>query len=125
MARAKLELFDDSLVRLAGFAKALAHPARLRILRQLSGTRETGCMELVDRLPLSQPACSRHVAELLRVGLLKSRESGNRVFLRINTAALEQFCRSMHATLLHRPKPQKTQAAAAARPRRNTSPRSA
>lgn len=34
---AKLEAFEASVVDLAAFAKALAHPARIRILRQMAG----------------------------------------------------------------------------------------
>jgi DNA-binding transcriptional ArsR family regulator len=60
MPVAKLEAFEKPLVELAGFARALAHPARIRILGELAGRGEVACMEIVNALPLSQPACSRH-----------------------------------------------------------------
>jgi DNA-binding transcriptional ArsR family regulator len=100
VARAKLEKFDPRLVGLAAFARALSHPARIAILRQLIPGRETPAMTIVKSLPLSQPACSRHLAELVKAGLLKSRDSGSHVYYRIEQSNLDQFCREM-AAILH------------------------
>ncbi len=99
MPLAKLEAFDKTSVGLSAFAKALAHPARIRILRFLAGKGEVPCMDIVAALPLSQPACSRHVNELRKAGLLKSRVSGSNVLFRIDDAALKRFCRTMNETL--------------------------
>ncbi len=99
MARAKTEVFDEDLVGLAAFAKALAHPARIQILRHLADSGEQPCMEIVNRLPLSQPACSRHVNELLRVGLLESRSVGTQILFRIRKQALKTFCTMMNQAL--------------------------
>jgi ArsR family transcriptional regulator len=99
MPVAKLEAFEKPLVSLAGFAKALAHPARICILRYLAGKGELACMDIVAALPLSQPACSRHINELRKAGLLKSRSRGNKVFFRLDQSALERFCQAMNATL--------------------------
>jgi DNA-binding transcriptional ArsR family regulator len=99
MAKAKTEAFERRLVDLAGFSRALAHPARISILRQLAGGKEVACMQLVAGLPLSQPACSRHINELLKSGLLKSRTRGNHVFFRLDESALRRFCDSMNKTL--------------------------
>lgn len=99
MPVAKLEAFEETSVELAAFAKALAHPARICILRHLAGKREVPCMEIVAALPLSQPACSRHVNELRKAGLLKSRAHGNNVFFRIDESALGRFCQAMNETL--------------------------
>lgn len=99
MARAKLEVFEKRLVDLAGFARALSHPARIRILRLLAGRGEVACMEIVADLPLSQPTCSRHINELLKAGLVKSRHRGNHVFLRLDQAAMRRFCDTMNRSL--------------------------
>lgn len=99
MPVAKLEAFEKPLVGLAVFAKALAHPARICILRFMSGKGEVACMDIVAALPLSQPACSRHINELRKVGLLKSRSRGNNVFFLLDQSALERFCQAMNATL--------------------------
>jgi len=99
MARAKTEVFDDRLVELAMFAKALGHPARIEILRHLAATGEQPCMSIVAELPLSQPACSRHINELLRVGLLESRAAGVQILFRIRKQALKAFCTRMNQAL--------------------------
>ncbi len=99
MARAKVEVFGAGSAKLAGFAKALAHPARIEILKILAASGEKPCMEIVGGLPLSQPACSRHINELLRAGLLKSRAYRNQIFFRIDESALKGFCEAMSAAL--------------------------
>jgi DNA-binding transcriptional ArsR family regulator len=99
MPLAKLEVFDTTSVRLAAFAKALGHPARICILRFLAGRGEVPCMEIVAALPLSQPACSRHVNDLRKAGLLKSRVSGSNVLFELDESALNQFCQSMNHAL--------------------------
>lgn len=99
MPVAKLEAFEKSSVGLAAFAKALAHPARICILRHLSGKGEVPCMDIVAALPLSQPACSRHINELHKAGLLKSRARGTNVFYQLDEAALGRFCQAMNSAL--------------------------
>jgi len=99
MPVAKLEAFEKSSVDLAAFAKALAHPARICILRYLAGKGEVPCMGIVTALPLSQPACSRHINELRKAGLLKSRVHGSNVMFQLNEAALSRFCQTMNRTL--------------------------
>jgi DNA-binding transcriptional ArsR family regulator len=99
MPLAKLHAFDGSTVGLAGFARALSHPARIHILRFLAGKGEVPCMDIVAALPLSQPACSRHINELRKAGLLKSRVRGSNVFFRIDDTALKRFCKAMNETL--------------------------
>jgi DNA-binding transcriptional ArsR family regulator len=104
MPLAKLEAFEQESVDLAAFAKALAHPARIQILQHLAGRGEVPCMDIVAAVPLSQPACSRHINELRKAGLLKSRVRGSNVFYRIDGSALERFCRGMNKAL--HPSPQ-------------------
>ena len=99
MPVAKLEVFEEPAVALAAFAKALAHPARIRILSHLAGKGELPCMEIVANVPLSQPACSRHINELRKAGLLKSRASGSQVLFRLDEAALKRFCQTINDAL--------------------------
>lgn len=99
MPIAKLDAFEKEAVDLAAFAKALAHPARIRILQYLAGRGEVPCMDIVAAVPLSQPACSRHINELRKAGLLKSRTHRSNVFFEIDVSALERFCQNMGRTL--------------------------
>lgn len=99
MPQPKLEDFDAGLVELSSFARALSHPARIAMLRLLGKQAEIAAMDIVRELPLSQPACSRHLRELVAVGLIKPRISGSHVFYQLEAQALDRFCQAMSKTL--------------------------
>jgi len=61
----------------AAVAKALAHPARVRILRILA-RRSCICGELVDELPLAQSTVSQHLKVLRSAGLIAGTVDGPR-----------------------------------------------
>ncbi|MEN6534147.1 MAG: metalloregulator ArsR/SmtB family transcription factor [Bryobacteraceae bacterium] len=79
---------DDELALLA---KAVAHPARLRILRLLSRREAQGCSQIVGELPLAQSTVSEHLRILKESGLIRSREEGARVEYCINSPVLRRF----------------------------------
>jgi ArsR family transcriptional regulator len=64
---------------LALFAKALAHPARVRILRILLERRACLCGEIVAELPLAQATVSQHLKILKEAGLVRGEINGPRV----------------------------------------------
>lgn len=70
MAKAKKEEFTKSEVQLSELAKALAHPARIRILNILFENNICMTGDIVDLLPLSQSTVSQHLLELKKVGLI-------------------------------------------------------
>jgi ArsR family transcriptional regulator len=49
---------DEELAKLA---KAIGHPARVRILRMLSRKEARVCSQIVDELPLAQSTVSEHL----------------------------------------------------------------
>ena len=53
MGLSKTGTFTASDKRLARYAKALGHPARVAILRLLASKRNCICGDIVDELPLS------------------------------------------------------------------------
>ena len=55
----------------ARFAKALAHPVRLTILKYLSNESCCFTTDLVDVLPLAQSTISQHLKELKEAGLIQ------------------------------------------------------
>jgi ArsR family transcriptional regulator len=63
---------------LAMLAKALAHPARVRILRLLLA-KDACCGEIVDELPLAQATVSQHLKVLKEAGLVVGEIEGPRV----------------------------------------------
>ncbi len=64
---------------LAGFAKAIAHPVRVRILRMLARKEARMCSHIVDELPLAQSTVSEHLRILRNAGLVQANENGPRV----------------------------------------------
>lgn len=83
---------------LAAFAKAIAHPARVQILRILERRTRCACGEIVEELPLAQSTVSQHLKVMRDAGLLSADIDGARVCYRIAPAALRRF-RSLIAAL--------------------------
>jgi ArsR family transcriptional regulator len=59
-------------------AKALGHPARVRILRLLLSRDACYCGELVEELPLAQATISQHLKVLKQAGLVTGEIDGLR-----------------------------------------------
>ena len=72
---------DEELAKLA---KAIGHPARVRILRMLSRKEARVCSQIVDELPLAQSTVSEHLRILKEAGLVRSSQDGPRVGYCIN-----------------------------------------
>jgi DNA-binding transcriptional ArsR family regulator len=65
--------------RLAKYAKALAHPARIAILQFLAKKQSCMCGDIVEELPLSQSTVSQHLKELKEAGLITGEIDGAKV----------------------------------------------
>jgi ArsR family transcriptional regulator len=76
---------------LAGFAKAIAHPMRVRILRMLAKKEARMCSHIVDELPLAQSTVSEHLRILRSAGLVQANENGPRVSYCIVPSALKRL----------------------------------
>ena len=76
MALNKRDLFEEDEVFLANMAKAIAHPARIRILKILAERNTCICGEIVEILPLAQATVSQHLLELKKAGLIQGTVSG-------------------------------------------------
>lgn len=87
MGRSKNTSFGARENRIADFAKALAHPARVAIIDFLAKQNACVCGEIVDHLPLSQATVSQHLAELKRAGLIKGAIEGPKVCYCLNRKA--------------------------------------
>ena len=84
MGLSKTEEFTLRDVKLAAYAKALAHPARIAILRILLKKNTCICGDLVNELPLSQSTISQHLKELKSAGLIKGEIEGAKTCYCIN-----------------------------------------
>ena len=81
--------------RIANFAKALAHPARVAILRILLKKESCYCGDIVEEMPLSQSTVSQHLKELKEVGLIQGEIDGKRVCYCIDPKEWELAKRSI------------------------------
>ncbi len=68
--------FSSKDVKLAEMAKAMAHPARVAILRELARRGTCICGEIVKVLPLAQSTVSQHLKELKNAGLIRGEVEG-------------------------------------------------
>ena len=79
MGLAKTEEFTVKDNKIAMYAKALAHPARIAILQLLIKKQACICGDIVEELPLSQSTVSQHLKELKAAGLIKGDIDGAKV----------------------------------------------
>lgn len=79
MGTTKSEEFTIKDNKIAKYAKALAHPARVAILQLLIKKQACMCGDIVDDLPLSQSTVSQHLKELKEAGLIKGDIEGAKV----------------------------------------------
>jgi len=88
MAVSKKEEFTQEEIWLSDVAKALSHPARIKILKMLN--EMSACMvgSLVDKLPLAQATVSQHLKELKRVGFIDGEIDGPKVCYCVNNKEL-------------------------------------
>lgn len=81
----------DANDELAMLAKAIAHPARVQILRIL--VRKSGCIcgDIVDEMPLAQSTVSQHLKVLKDAGLIRGDVDGPRVCYCVEPHALRRL----------------------------------
>lgn len=79
MGATKSYEFSAKENKLAKYAKALAHPARIAILQFLVKQQSCMCGDIVEELPLSQSTVSQHLKELKEAGLIKGEIEGAKV----------------------------------------------
>jgi ArsR family transcriptional regulator, arsenate/arsenite/antimonite-responsive transcriptional repressor len=76
MAYSKQELFSAKLRGCAELYKALAHPARLAILKYLAETKTCITGDLAEELPLGRTTVNQHLKELRDAGLITGTTEG-------------------------------------------------
>jgi ArsR family transcriptional regulator len=76
---------------LARYSWALAHPARVRIVRLLLSRTSCLCGEIVAEMPLAQSTVSQHLKILKETGLVQGEIDGPRVCYCINKAAMKKL----------------------------------
>ncbi|SMH43799.1 ArsR/SmtB family transcription factor [Mesorhizobium australicum] len=86
---------DEMASRLA----ALSHPARLRILRHLSGRGACCCKEVVEQLDLAQSTVSQHLKVLVDAGLVRFSPERQRSRYTVNIEEVARLSRALSGYL--------------------------
>ncbi len=78
MGLSKTESFTEYQNKMSGYAKALAHPARIAILQVLI-KNACICSDIVEELPIAQATVSQHLKELKTAGIIKGNIEGTSI----------------------------------------------
>lgn len=81
-------LGPDEAAALADALKALADPARLRLVSIISSCGEACVCDLQESLGLSQPTISHHLKVLTEAGVLTREQRGRWAYYRLDSATL-------------------------------------
>ena len=88
-------LFEPMAERL----RLLADATRLRILNVLRRESDASVTRIVRKVGASQPNVSRHLALLLRAGVVTRRQQGREVHYRVVEPFLDQICDAICGSL--------------------------
>ena len=85
-------LDEEEALATAELFKALADPARVRIVNVLATSAEPVCAcELYEPLGLSQPTVSHHLKKLTDAGLLEREQRGKWAYFSLKRDAVEKL----------------------------------
>lgn len=79
MGSSKTEIFNENQNKLASYAKALGHPARIAILEYLIRSNACVCGDIVDEVGLAQATVSQHLKALKNAGIIKGNVEGTSI----------------------------------------------
>ena len=79
---------DEEIAR---YAKALAHPARVKIMRFLVESEECMAGAIFDEIPLAQSTISQHLKVLREAGLVHGEVDGPRICYCADVARIERL----------------------------------
>jgi ArsR family transcriptional regulator len=81
---------DEQATATAELFKALADPARVRIVNVLATSEDAVCIcNLIEPLGLSQPTVSHHMKKLLDAGLVEREQRGKWAYFSLRPEAAE------------------------------------
>ena len=86
-----------SEARTVALLRAIAHPARFRIVKLLAERQACVCGDLVDELPLAQSTVSEHLKVLKDAGIVRGNIEGPNTCYCLEPAALEWLKREFGA----------------------------
>lgn len=101
MAASKIDVFSEEEIQQAAWAKVLAHPARIVILKVLARRDTCICGEIVDELPLAQATVSQHLKALKEAGFIQGNIDGPRTCYCLNPEVLSECRRLLDGLFKH------------------------
>jgi ArsR family transcriptional regulator, arsenate/arsenite/antimonite-responsive transcriptional repressor len=85
-------LSDEEIEATAQLFRALADPARVRIVNVLATCGEPVCIcDLIEPLDLSQPTVSHHMKKLADAGLVEREQRGKWAYFTLNDDAVSKL----------------------------------
>lgn len=85
-------LSDEEADATAAIFRALADPARVRIINCLATSDEPVCVcELIEPLGLGQPTVSHHLKKLVEAGLLEREQRGRWAYFTVRPEAARRL----------------------------------
>jgi ArsR family transcriptional regulator len=88
------DLSPEDVEATAALFKALADPARVRIVSLLARSGEPACVcELIPAVGLAQPTVSHHLKKLVRAGLVRREQRGVWAYYSLDRDGLERAAR--------------------------------
>lgn len=79
MTYSKSKIFNEDLQEMAKIARAMAHPARIAILKYLAEQKICISGDISGQIPLSRTTVSQHLQELKKAGLIKGTINGLKI----------------------------------------------
>ncbi len=89
--------FEKELITSACLFKALAHPARLAILKYLAEMKTCMTGNIAEEMPLSRTTVNQHLKELKKVGLIKGTVEGVKTNYCINPDNVEWLKKTLQS----------------------------
>ena len=90
-------LAEDDATELANLLKALADPARLRLVSLIAAAPdgEACACDLTEPLDRSQATVSHHLSQLTKAGILEREQRGKWAWFRLSSGRLDDVCRAL------------------------------
>ena len=103
MGVTRTDLHETEDLALSALAKALAHPARIAILRCILRARSCITGDLTNEIGLAQATISQHLKELKAAGIIQGTVSGSSVDYCINPQRWQEMGSAFAALFAENP----------------------
>jgi ArsR family transcriptional regulator len=80
---------------LARISKALSDPTRLRIVEEISSSREMFCGQVVEKCGLTPGTISHHLKILADANLIKTRRQGQFIYMHSRPETIREYSRAL------------------------------